>query len=101
MLFQEEADKDKLPYYKIGKYKIIDKIGKGAFGNVYKAEYNKKLFAIKVSNENKKNCRISHEIELYHHLKDLYLIPKIYYSGDLILNKERIEKACGGGYYLF
>lgn len=81
----ESIDKNKIDQTKISylsqKYKLINEIGSGSFGEVYLAEENatNKFYAIKIE-EKKKNSRLKDEYNIYKKLKDngiLSGIPKI------------------------
>jgi len=67
-------------------YKLISKLGKGAFGEIYKCIHIKqnKLYAVKLENRKGKYPQLSYEYKLYNYLheKDKFKdfgIPKVYY----------------------
>ena len=51
------------------KYHCVYRIGKGAFGSVFKAEYNKELFALKFERRDKKNNLLEKEAEIMDYLQ--------------------------------
>ena len=53
------------------KYKIIQKLGEGAFGKVYKAEYNGINFAVKVEEKTKNDGILEKEATIMNYLKCL------------------------------
>ena len=65
---------------KLENYKIIKKLGVGAFGIVYKAydSEKKSYVAIKIE-ETKKHSRLEHEYKIYKELKGVVGFPNIYY----------------------
>jgi len=67
------------PPVELSNYRIIKKIGSGAFGTVYKAETKdtKQPVAIKIE-ENKKGSRLEYETIVYKEIKDEIGFPKIY-----------------------
>ena len=51
------------------KYRCIQKIGKGSFGFVYKAEYDNKYYALKFENNSNGNNLLEHESSIMLYLK--------------------------------
>ena len=63
-------------------YKLIKKIGEGAFGKVYKAIKldTEEVVAIKIEKKTDKNLtRLKHESRVYSYLKHTVGFPKMYY----------------------
>ena len=58
------------------KYKIIEKIGEGSFGRVYKAEYNNTFYAVKLEERDGKKGLLKNEGEILYKLKGPN-IPKV------------------------
>lgn len=65
------------------RFKIIKQVGKGSFGEVYKAydSENKHNVAIKIEKK-EKSKRLLHEFDLYANLDGMKGIPKMYWKGN-------------------
>ena len=65
------------------RFKIIKQVGKGSFGEVYKARdlKNKMNVAIKIETK-EKSKRLLHEYDLYANLDGMKGIPKMYWKGN-------------------
>lgn len=66
------------------KYKIIEKIGSGSFGSIYKGENIRtgEFVAVKVERiKDGKYCLLKNETNVYQNLKDLKCVPKIKWFG--------------------
>ena len=61
------------------KYKIIDKIGEGTFGKIFKSINinNNKELAIKIQYKDIVNA-LKHEAKIYRYLSDCSFIPQIF-----------------------
>ena len=51
------------------KYRIVEKIGQGAFGFIYKGEYNNKYYALKLENINNEKKILENEASIMIYLK--------------------------------
>ena len=62
----------------LNKYKIIEEIGSGSFGKVFKAQSlkSKSEMAIKIQYNNVANV-LKNEAKIYKYLKDTTIVPKI------------------------
>lgn len=65
------------------RYKLIQKIGAGSFGSVYKAIdiEKKKYVAVKVESKKSDKKRLAHEITMYNNFISSRFIPKIIWYG--------------------
>ena len=63
------------------KYKLIQKLGEGSFGKVYKAEYNSKFYAIKFENREEGQDLLKNEATIMAYLKGNPHIPKAHSYG--------------------
>jgi casein kinase 1 len=71
------------------KYKIIEKIGQGSFGTIYKGIIEKKNIQVAIKLESLENGSIKHEARIINYLysKGVNKIPQIYWYG--IFNEHR------------
>ena len=76
----EEEDKifSKLIF---GKYKLVQKLGEGSFGKVFKATYNSKYYAIKFENREEGQDLLKNEARIMSYLKGGPHIPKAHSYG--------------------
>ena len=65
------------------KYKIISKLGEGAFGKIYKAEFNGNNFAVKVEEKEKNDGILEKEATIMNYLKcpNIPYVKTFGYSG--------------------
>ena len=78
------------------KYKAIKKLGEGSFGKVYKAEYNKEEFAIKMENKSKEQGLLETEATIMSYLKgpNIPFIKSYGYSGNYnVLVMQLLDKS--------
>jgi serine/threonine protein kinase len=68
-----------------GRFKVIKKLGSGAFGEIYKVEKKKtgEFFAAKVekAQKNQKNPMLFWESKLIHKMKKSQCVPLLHYIG--------------------
>ena len=68
-------EEDDLEYNRIknqtffNKYHCLYRVGKGTFGSVFKAEYNKEFYALKFENKNKNNNLLENEAAIMDYLQ--------------------------------
>ena len=84
---ETETEKDEDIFSKLifKKYKLVEKLGEGSFGKVYKASYNSKYYAIKFENREEGPDLLCQESYIIAYLKGNPHIPKPYsygYSGN-------------------
>ena len=78
------------------KYKATKKLGEGSFGKVYKAEYNKEEFAIKMENKSKEQGLLETEATIMSYLKgpNIPIIKSYGYSGNYnVLVMQLLDKS--------
>jgi serine/threonine protein kinase len=78
------------------KYKAIKKLGEGSFGKVYKAEYNKEEFAIKMESKSKEQGLLETEATIMSYLKgpNIPFIKSYGYSGNYnVLVMQLLDKS--------
>ena len=78
------------------KYKAVKKLGEGSFGKVYKAEYNKEDFAIKMENKSKEQGLLEIEATIMSYLKgpNIPFIKSYGYSGNYnVLVMQLLDKS--------
>ena len=63
------------------KYKLVEKLGEGSFGKVYKASYNSKYYAIKFENREEGQDLLKNEATIMSYLKGNPHIPKAHSYG--------------------
>jgi serine/threonine protein kinase len=70
------------------KYTIIEKIGVGSFGTIYKGKHNKtdEVVAIKIEPISSKYKLLKNETFIYHYLNKLNCIPKLKWFGKDTIN---------------
>ncbi|WP_048203273.1 protein kinase domain-containing protein [Methanocaldococcus infernus] len=73
------------------KVKIIDVIGKGHRGIVFKGIYKGKLVAVKVMRKDSPKNTIRHEAEILKMLEEYKFSPKVYFYSDIYLVMEYIN----------
>ena len=68
-----------------GRFKIIKKVGSGAFGEIYKVEKKKtgEMYAAKMekATKNQKHVMLFWESKLIHKLRGKTSVPSLYYIG--------------------
>lgn len=68
-----------------GRYKVVKRLGKGAFAEIYQVEKKKngEMFAAKIEPQksNQKYVMLFWESKLIHKLKDKTFIPSLHYIG--------------------
>lgn len=78
---------DNNPYFNIStkiQFKVIEFLGKGAFGCVYKIEFNKKFYAIKLNSNEIPNKLYDRYVSLYKNKKLNKYIIKIFCCGNVV-----------------
>ena len=80
---ETETEKDEDIFSKLifKKYKLVEKLGEGSFGKVYKASYNSKYYAIKFENREEGPDLLCQESYIIAYLKGNPHIPKPYSYG--------------------
>ena len=82
---------------RINKYSILDKLGDGAFGSVYKGQhvFTKECVAIKVEPREKNTNILKHEALIYLYLKNCANIPKMRWFGSDLENNYMVVDLLG------
>ena len=80
---ETETEKDEDIFSKLifKKYKLVEKLGEGSFGKVYKASYNSKYYAIKFENREEGQDLLKNEATIMSYLKGNPHIPKAHSYG--------------------
>jgi len=82
---------------KINKYNVLDKLGDGSFGSVYKGQHvlTKEWVAIKVEPREKNTNILKHEALIYLYLKNCTHVPKVRWFGSDVENNYMVIDLLG------
>ena len=79
---EREKEEEKIPIY-IGKYRLVQPLGKGRFGKVYEASNKDKRYALKIEDIDSEYNTIQHEAYILHLLfrRKVNNVPSLYWYG--------------------